>query len=116
MVAALTLISGLHRAQDHTSDCIKSPFQAIAELNSVEGEEGGEGWTRTAQGCDLFFAENATGGLKNGFAEALALAKEADYIVLGLGIDTCGFNASHSPGHGGKCYQEKLTTGYTFPE
>ena len=49
MIVASLTISGLQRAQDHTSDCIKSPIQAIAELNAAEGEEGGEGWTRTAQ-------------------------------------------------------------------
>ena len=37
--------------------------------------------------------------------QALALAREADYVVLGLGIETCGMNPAHNlnpHAHGGK--------------
>ena len=49
-------------------------------------------------------------------------AKEADYVILGLGIETCGMDPAHNlnpKAHGGKigtCYQESLTTGYVFPD
>ena len=98
---------------DKTLDCIKSPAAALAELNDGPA---GEQWTRSAAGCDLFFNN------KTGFAEALALAKEADYVILGLGIETCGMDPAHNlnpKAHGGKigtCYQEALTTGYVFPD
>ena len=49
-------------------DCIKSPFDAIAELNVG-------GTTTTAPGCDLFNTSTS------GFAEALAQAKAADIVV-----------------------------------
>jgi hypothetical protein len=94
---------------DHTLDCIKSPAAAIAELN-------GRGATTNASGCDLFLPS------REGFAEALALAKAADVIVLGLGIETCGMDPKHNlnpKAHGGKigsCYQEAPTTGYVFPD
>jgi hypothetical protein len=53
-----------------------------------------------------------------GFTEALAQAKAADFIVLGLGIETCGMNPAHNvnPAKPGGCYQEKLTSGYVFPD
>ena len=90
----------------NTMSCVVSPLQRIRELNI-----GGS--TKHEHGCDLL--GDPANDPKH-IAAAVAAAKQADVIVLGLGIETCGFNASHSPGHGGKCYQEKLTTGYTFPE
>ena len=87
---------------DHTLDCITSPAAALAKLNDGPA---GQQWTRTAAGCDLFFQN------KTGFEEALNLAKEADYVVLGLGIETCGMDPAHNlnpKAHGGKlgsCYQ-----------
>ena len=86
-------------------DCIPSPISAIQSLNT-----GGN--TTTAPGCDLFAPSTA------GFPEALALAKESDYVVLALGIETCGLTKSHNvnPQSPGRCYQEKLTTGYVFPD
>ena len=98
---------------DKTLSCIKSPVDAISEINDGPA---GQSWTRTAPGCDLFNTSTA------GFAEALALAKEADYVILGLGIETCGMDPAHNlnpKAHGGKtgtCYQEALTTGYVFPD
>eukprot|EP00936_MAST-01D_sp_MAST-1D-sp1_P000981 g981.t1 len=93
---------------DNTNDCLISPFAAIALLN------GGDDTTSTAPGCDLFNKSQA------GFSEALAEARAADTVVLGLGIETCGMNPAHnvnprasSPGH---CYQEKGTEGYVFPD
>lgn len=65
-------------ADDHSGrndfhfDCVKSPFTAISEANS--------GVTTYTQGCDLFDPSTA------GFDEALAAAKAADVVVLGLGI------------------------------
>jgi hypothetical protein len=94
---------------DHTLDCIASPFAGISALNSGGG-------TTTAPGCDLFLPSTTN------FTAALALAKEADYVVLALGIETCGMNPAHNlnpHAHGGKkgtCYQESLTTGYVFPD
>lgn len=39
-------------------------------------------------------------------------------VVVGLGIETCGLNARHNvnPARPGRCYQEKSTTGYVFPD
>ena len=94
---------------DSTLGCIKSPFAAIADIN---GNGNGTGATTVAAGCDLFDPSQA------GFAEALALAKEADVVVVGLGIETCGMDAAHNvnPASPGRCYQEKPTTGYVFPD
>lgn len=94
---------------DKTLDCIVSPTQAIAAIN--DGPKGDQ-WTRSAYGCDLFNSSKA------GFAEALALAKEADYVILALGIETCGMTPAHNvnPAKPGSCYQEKPTTGYVFPD
>ena len=87
---------------DHTNDCLASPFAAIAALN------GGNATTSTAAGCDLFDPSEA------GFAEALAAARAADTVVLGLGIETCGMDPAHNvnPQKPGRCYQEKSTAGY----
>mgnify|MGYP002630977892 CR=1 FL=1 len=86
--------------------CITSPFAAIAKLN------GDPSLTTTAPGCDLFNASTA------GFAAALALASEADVVVLGLGIETCGLDPSHNvnPGRPGRCFQEQSTDKYVFPD
>eukprot|EP00036_Acanthoecidae_sp_10tr_P008588 CAMPEP_0182919026 /NCGR_PEP_ID=MMETSP0105_2-20130417/2424_1 /TAXON_ID=81532 ORGANISM="Acanthoeca-like sp., Strain 10tr" /NCGR_SAMPLE_ID=MMETSP0105_2 /ASSEMBLY_ACC=CAM_ASM_000205 /LENGTH=784 /DNA_ID=CAMNT_0025056151 /DNA_START=43 /DNA_END=2397 /DNA_ORIENTATION=+ len=54
-------------------DCVLSPYEAIAAANV-----GGS--TTYTQGCDLFEPSI------DGFAAALEAAKEADVIVLGLGI------------------------------
>jgi hypothetical protein len=94
---------------DHTLDCITSPFAGLSALNTG-------GTTTTDPGCDLFLPSTAN------FSAALALAKEADYVVLGLGIETCGMNPAHNlnphahGGQKGKCYQESSTTGYVFPD
>jgi beta-glucosidase-like glycosyl hydrolase len=89
---------------DHTNDCLASPFAAVAALN------GGNATTSTAAGCDLFDPSEA------GFAEALAAARAADTVILGLGIETCGMDPAHNvnPQKPGRCYQEKSTTGYVF--
>ena len=94
---------------DKTLDCIVSPVQGISAIN--QGPKG-EQWTRTAYGCDLFNTSKA------GFEEALALANEADYVVLALGIETCGMTPAHNvnPKKPGHCYQESPTTGYVFPD
>eukprot|EP00040_Diaphanoeca_grandis_P022561 m.121584 g.121584 ORF g.121584 m.121584 type:complete len:950 (-) comp28865_c0_seq1:374-3223(-) len=94
---------------DNTMDCLTTPIEAISEING----EGNGGWTKSAAGCDLFNLS------KDGFAEALALAEQADYVILGLGIETCGMTPSHNVNPAeppGRCYQEKLTTGYVFPD
>ena len=98
---------------DKTLGCIVSPVEAIATQNSAaERPKEGESWTRYAPACDLFNTSKA------GFDAALALAKEADVIVLALGIETCGMNPEHNvnPQRPGQCYQEKPTTGYVFPD
>lgn len=73
---------------------------------------GSSGWTRVAQGCDLFNTS------REGFEEALHIAQQADYIILGLGIETCGLTPSHNanPKKKGKCFQEKMTDEYVFPD
>jgi beta-D-xylosidase 4 len=55
-------------------DCIKSPFQAIAEWNAG-------GITTSTLGC------NVTDPNTTGFAAAIAAAQAADTIVLMMGID-----------------------------
>jgi hypothetical protein len=94
---------------DGTLDCITSPWKAMSAIN--DGPSG-QSWTRYATGCDLFFNSTAN------FSAAVALAKEADYVVLMLGIETCGMNPAHNvnPKRMGRCYQELLTTGYVFPD
>ena len=59
---------------DNKSDCIVSPFQALAAANVG-------GTTTYTQGCDL--TKNGTAG----FAAAIAAAQAADFVVLALGID-----------------------------
>ena len=54
---------------DNTTDCIQSPYEAIAAINSQSAAGGSSGWTKTAPGCGVF------GNSQNGFAVALALAK-----------------------------------------
>lgn len=51
-------------------------------------------------------------------AEAVAAAKDADYVVLGLGIETCGLTPAHNvnPAKPGRCFQEKHTDLYVFPD
>ena len=99
---------------DNTEDCLVTPFEAIAALNPNASSDAA--WTRAAQGCDLFLPSKA------GFGAALALAREADVVVLGLGIETCGMDPTHNlnpHAHGGKkgtCFQEKMTPGYVFPD
>jgi beta-D-xylosidase 4 len=94
---------------DNTLDCIVSPAAAISKLN---GGAGGQQWTRVATGCDLFANNTAN------FSEAIALAKDADYVILALGIETCGMTPAHNvnPARPGRCFQEKLTTDYVFPD
>ena len=86
--------------------CITSPYAAISQIN------GAPSLTTTAPGCDLFNEST------DGFAEALALAAAADVVVLGLGIETCGLTPAHNvnPERPGRCYQEKSTSGYVFPD
>jgi len=95
---------------DGTKNCLTPPAAAVDAING----NGGNGWTKMAAGCDLFNTS------QDGFAEALAIAKEADVIILGLGIETCGMNPAHNlnpaSSRPGKCYQEKPTTGYVFPD
>ena len=87
---------------DNTLDCLKSPADAIADLNT-----GPNAWTKRAYGCDLFNSST------DGFAAAIEIAKEADIVVIGLGIETCGMNPAHNvnPARPGRCYQEKHTDG-----
>eukprot|EP00038_Savillea_parva_P000253 m.95117 g.95117 ORF g.95117 m.95117 type:complete len:954 (-) comp10088_c0_seq1:7-2868(-) len=90
---------------DHTFDCIVSPAEAISQLN-------GEEHTGAAPGCDLFFNSTAN------FSAAVALAQASDVVVLMLGIETCGMNPAHNlnPQRPGRCFQEKPTTEYVFPD
>jgi len=87
--------------------CIKSPSASIAAIN-------GDDSTSSSLACDLFDPS------EDGFAEAIELAKEAEVVVLMLGIEVCGFNSSHNlnpqASHKGGCYQEKSTSGYVFPD
>eukprot|EP00930_Biecheleria_cincta_P068790 TRINITY_DN56620_c0_g1_i1.p1 TRINITY_DN56620_c0_g1~~TRINITY_DN56620_c0_g1_i1.p1 ORF type:complete len:828 (-),score=123.36 TRINITY_DN56620_c0_g1_i1:71-2341(-) len=55
--------------------CIKSPYQAIDELNRAL-----HGTTIYAKGCNL------STDIAGGFDEALSAAKAADVVILGLGI------------------------------
>lgn len=87
---------------DNTTSCIDSPFEAIAALNNRSRSKS-SGWTRTAPGCDVF--DKSQGG----FAKALALAKQADHIVLGLGISDCG---PDSPIATSACYKHSSTADY----
>ena len=87
---------------DNTTDCLISPFEAIAAINSNAG-----GWTKTASGCGLFNSS------QNGFTDALALATAADYVVLGLGISVCG---PDSPIATSVCYKHKSTADYAYPD
>ena len=64
---------------DGTMDCVQTPLAAISELNGAAG-----GSTSYAEGCDL------TRRGTSGFAAALAAAKAAEVVVLGLGISSCG--------------------------
>lgn len=100
---------------DNTLDCIVSPADAIASINAAGTDphaEATDQWTKVAPGCDLFFNSTAN------FSAALAAAADADYVVLALGIETCGMNPAHNvnPLRPGRCFQEKLTTDYVFPD
>eukprot|EP00937_MAST-01D_sp_MAST-1D-sp2_P002954 g2954.t1 len=92
------------------TDCLVTPADAIGAINNATAG----GATAVAPGCDLFFNSTA------GFADALAKAGAADTVVLMLGIETCGMDPAHNvnPGasHPGGCYQEKMTSGYVFPD
>jgi beta-D-xylosidase 4 len=57
-------------------NCIQSPFQAVKEIN----DKANLGPTTYTQGCDLLDPST------KGFAAALAAAKAADTVILGLGI------------------------------
>ena len=89
-----------------------SPYQAISALNA-----GGS--TTTAPGVDLFLPSTPASA---NWSAAIALAEAADYVVLGLGIETCGMDPAHNlnpNAHGGTkgaCYQEDMTNGYVFPD
>lgn len=54
--------------------CVRTPYQAIQETN------GKNGTTTYVRGCDL------SDELPGGFQQALAAAKLADVVILGLGI------------------------------
>ena len=72
-----------------------SPYEAISTLNV-----GGS--TTTNPGVDLFLPSTPS---STNWSAALKLAKEADYVVLGLGIETCGMDPKHNlnpNAHGGK--------------
>ena len=56
-----------------SANCVQSPFQAIQAHNS-------KGTTTYTQGCNLFLPSSG------GFDAAVAAAKAADVVVLGLGI------------------------------
>lgn len=92
---------------DRSHSCIVSPFAAIKAINNAAG-----GSTELSLGCDLFDPS------ESGFAAALDLAMKADVVVLGLGIETCGFNKSHNvnPLKPGKCYGEGSSDDYVFPD
>ena len=91
----------------NTTDCIQSPFEAIGAINNVSTPSDGSGWTKTAAGCDVFDKS------QSGFAAALALAEEADYVVVGLGISDCG---PDSPIDSGTCYKHSSTAQYEYPD
>jgi len=59
---------------DDTMNCIVTPYQTIAQMN-----EGGT--TDIARGCDV--EKNDT----SGFAAAVSLARNSDYVIMMLGID-----------------------------
>ena len=96
---------------DNSTDCIPSPFQAISAINndSNPSHAGGScnGWTKTLPGCDVFDPTQA------GFASALALATQADYVILALGTSNCG---PDSPISTGTCYTHGSTADYTYPD
>jgi len=97
---------------DNTLDCLISPATAIAALNAPDGHVGSNNNTASSPGCDLFNSSQA------GFADALALAAAADYVVLLLGIETCGMDPAHNlnPLSPGRCFQERFTTEYAHAE
>ena len=95
------------RCPNNTTDCIQSPFEAIAAINNASTPSDGSGWTKTAAGCDVF------GKSQSGFAAALALAEQADYVVVGLGISDCG---PDSPIDSGTCYKHSSTAQYEYPD
>eukprot|EP00041_Stephanoeca_diplocostata_P027569 m.760704 g.760704 ORF g.760704 m.760704 type:complete len:805 (-) comp23202_c0_seq2:335-2749(-) len=64
---------------DKSMGCVKTPFDAIKDINDAQG-----GTTTFVQGCDLLFNGST------GFADAVTAAKNADYVVLALGITSCG--------------------------
>ncbi len=87
--------------------CIATPYEAILAMN-------GANQTKSAPGCDLFNTSTSN------FSAAVDLAKAADAVVLMLGIETCGLNPKHNLNPGarspGRCFQEKPTTDYVFPD
>jgi beta-D-xylosidase 4 len=83
--------------------CIISPFEQISNLNV-----GGK--TLYAAGCDMY-AEDTSG-----FQDAIDIASDADYIVMGLGIEPCGMDPKHNSAHSGKCLQGAATSRYVYPD
>ena len=73
----------------HVSDlsCVETPVEAITRLNQAAG--GGSGSVTSSLGC------NIDSPIKGGVEEAVALAKNADYIVLMLGISQSIEGESH---------------------
>ena len=67
---------------DNTLNCVMSPLLALSAANVG-------GTTTMAQGCSL------TGNDTSRFAEAVALARASDYVVLALGIDGSIEGESH---------------------
>lgn len=67
---------------DNNFDCLISPFTAISNVNVG-------GTTSMASGCKI--TDNSTAG----FAEAIALAKASDIVILALGIDSSVETESH---------------------
>ncbi len=64
--------------------CLQTPAQAIAALN--DGGGGVINATTVEDGCDLFFPDESN------FSKAVDAARQADVVVLMLGIETCGMN------------------------
>ena len=77
-----------------STNCVQSPFQAIRAHNA-------RGTTTFTKGCDLFLPTPA------GFDAAVAAAKAADVVVLGLGIAERA--AKGDKASGGDLYTEHET-------
>ena len=58
-------------------DCIVTPLEAITDRNA----KAGGGWVKGAKGCEVDSKDGS------GIAEAVALAGEADVVILAMGID-----------------------------